>query len=189
MKNKNVIILGIIIVVAIVIISTVVIMRNNNNENNGEENIEVVDVINNNSNLPVKYMSKYEETDAKLQEYEKLNNNMSNDFHDKDIAFSYYGYPNDESEYHLGKIGLLTNKYNILGVTIGDNMKQAISKLENYGFKLEESNDYFTATLNYKDFTIKMEADTENYEEKEDEVIIGAIQLEAKSEYLGNRVY
>ena len=114
---------------------------------------------------------------------------MSNDFENKDISFRYYGYPNDESEYYLGEIVLLTNKYNILGVTIGDNMKKSISKIEKHGFKLEERNNYFVATLNYKDFTIEIEADTENYDEEEEKVIIGAIKLKAKSEYLGNRVY
>ena len=68
-------------------------------------------------------------------------------------------------------------------------MKQSISKIEKHGFKLEERNNYFVATLNYKDFTIEIEADTENYDEEEEKVIIGAIKLKAKSEYLGNRVY
>ncbi len=188
MKNKNVIILGILVVAAIVVIAIIVFISSNRGNNN-MENMEIMNIINNNSKLPVKYMSKYDSADTNLNKYDKLNNFMSNDYKNKDISFRYYGYPNDESEYYLGEIVLLTNKYNILGVTIGDNMKQSISKIEKYGFKLEERNNYFVATLNYKDFTIEIDADTDNYDEEEDKVIIGAIKLKAKSEYLGNRVY
>ena len=180
MKNKYIILIGIILVIAIV--SIVVFINNNKKEDNNVKTIELINAINNN-------ISKYESSDEKLQEYEKINNYMSNDFKDEDISFSYYGYPNDESEYYLGSILLFTNKYNILGVTIGDNMKTAIDKLKNYGFKLEESNNNFISILNYEDFTVKIEANTNSYEESEDEVIIGTIQLEVKSKYLGNRTY
>lgn len=185
MKNKSIFILGTIVVIVIAIIAIIVII------NNGKQNniYRKADIINNNSNLPIKYMSKFDSEDINLQKFDKLNNYMSKDFTDGDISFSYYGYPNDESEYCLGEIELLTNKYNILGVTIGDNMKQSISKIEKYGFKLEESDDYFVATLNYKDFTINIEANTENYDEAEDNIVIGTIQLKAKSKYLGNRSY
>ena len=196
MKNKRIIIIGTIVAIVIVVIISIVISNNKkidnnygNNEKEGIINNKIEDIINNNSNLPVKYMSKFDSEDVNLQQYEKLNNYMSKDFKDSDISFSYYGYPNDESEYCLGKIELLTNKYNILGVSLGDNMKQSISKIEKYGFKLEESDDYFVATLNYKDFTITIEADTEDYEEAEEDVVIGTIELKAKSEYLGNKVY
>ncbi len=187
MKNKNIIILGIVLVIVIVIVTTIIITNKKKSDLQGND--EIINIINSNSNLPVKYMSKYDNLDTKLEKYEKLNNYMSNDFNDEDISFSYYGYPNDESEFYLGRISLLSNKYNILGVTIGDNMKQAISKLEKYGFELEERNNHFVATLKYKEFTIKIESDVENYEENEDKVIIDIMQLEVKSEYLGNRLY
>lgn len=116
-------------------------------------------------------MSRFDTKDSNLQKFNKLDNYMSKDYTDEDISFSYYGYPNDESEYCLGSIGLLTNKYNILGVTVGDNMKREITKLEKYGFKLEDSGDYLEVTLKYKDFTISMEANLENYEDKENTVI------------------
>ena len=58
MKNKNVIILGILVVVAIVVIAAIVIISNNKKEKNNIENMEISTMINNNSNLPVKYMSK-----------------------------------------------------------------------------------------------------------------------------------
>ena len=188
MKNKSVFIIGIIAFILIAVIAIIVISINKKT-NNTYGNIEIVDIINKKSNLPVKYMSQFDSANINLQKFEKLDNYMSKDFRNDDISFSYYGYPNDESEYCLGEISLLTNKYNILGVSIGDNMKQSISKIEKYGFESEENNTYFDAVLNYKDFTIRIEADTENFDEAEDAVTIGTIQLKANSEYLGNRVY
>lgn len=176
------VIIGIIVVILIAIIAVVVISNNKNG------NIEMINSINNNSNLPVKYMSEYDDTDSKLQNYEKLNNYMSNDFKDRDISFSYYGYPNDVSKYYLGRISLLTNKYDILGVTIGDNMKQSISKLEKYGFKSEKSDNYLSVTLKYKEFTIKLESDMVDYDNNDD-VTISNIELEVESKYLGNTLY
>lgn len=181
MKKKNIIILGIIVVIVIVIIAIIVIRKNNVHK--------IADIINKNSNLPIKYMSKFDTKDSNLQKFNKLDNYMSKDFTDEDILLSYYGYPNDESEYCLGSIGLLTNKYNILGVTVGDNMKQAITKLEKYGFKLKESDDYLEVTLKNNDFTITMEADLENSIDDKDNIVIEGIEIKADSKYLGNRVY
>ena len=181
MKKRIIIILGIIVVIVIAIIAIIVIRKNNV--------YKIVDIINNNSNLPVKYMSKFDIEDTNLQKYNKLDNYMSKDYTDEDISLSYYGYPNDESEYCLGSIGLLTNKYNILGITVGDNMKQAITKLEKYGFKLKESDDYLEVTLKNNDFTITMEADTENSIDDKDNIVIEGIGIKANSKYLGNRVY
>ena len=180
MKKKSIIILGIIGVIVIAIIAIIMIRKNSSHR--------IADIINNNSNLPIKYMSRFDTKDSNLQKFNKLDNFMSEDYSDGDISFSYYGYPNDESEYCLASIGLLTNKYNILGVTIGDNMKQAITKLEKYGFKLEDSGDYLEVTLKYKDFTISMEANLENYEDKEN-TVIEKIGIKANSKYLGNREY
>lgn len=180
MNKKSIIILGVLGVITIAIIAIIVIRKNNV--------YRIVDIINNNSNLPIKYMSKLDTENLNLQKFNKLDNYMSKDYTDEDISFSYYGYPDDESEYYLGSIGLLTNKYNILGVTIGDNMKQSITKLEKYGFKLEESDDYLEVTLKYNDFTITMEANEENYEDTDNTVIEG-IGIKANSKYLGNRVY
>ena len=180
MKKKSLIVLGIIGVIVIAIIAIIMIRKNNV--------YRIVDIINNNSNLPIKYMSKFDTEDTNLKKFNKLDNFMSKDYSDEDILFSYYGYPNDESEYCLASIGLLTNKYNILGVTVGDNMKQSITKLEKYGFKLEESNDYLEGTLNYKDFTITIEANLENSENIEN-TVIGKIGRKANSKYLGNIEY
>ena len=186
MKNKSLLILGIIAAILVIAIVSIVIINNKKGDNT---NTEISDIINKNSTLPVKYLSKHNKEDNNLKNYEEFNNLMSYDYKDENIAFSYYGYPNDEADYCLGSISLLTNKYNILGVTIGDNMIESISNIENFGFKLEENNDYYTATLNYKDITIEIEANTENDNIDENNAVIGSIQVKAKSKYQGNRAY
>lgn len=68
-------------------------------------------------------------------------------------------------------------------------MKQAITKLGKYGFKLEKSDDYLEVTLKYNNFTITMEADSENSIDDKDDIVIEGIGIKANSKYLGNRVY
>ena len=68
-------------------------------------------------------------------------------------------------------------------------MKKSISKLEEYGFKLEDSNNYFERSLTYDDITISIFAYTETYEESEDELTVDSIHIEVESKYLGNRMY
>ena len=171
-------------------ISNIVDNNKDNNENN-----EIINTINNNSNLPVNYMDKYDNSNVQLKKYDKLNNYMSKDFNDNDISFSYYGYPNDESDFYLGKIELLTNKYNILGITIGDNYKEAIEKIESYGFKRTDkpvNDDVYEAKLNYKDITIDIKTKYAiNIGRSKDisKTDIGSIKIGIKSDYLGNRIY
>ena len=151
---------------------------------------DVKDMVNNNSKLPVVYMSKKSEKSIKI-EYDFVDNYMSDDYYNNDINFSYYGYPNDESDFYLAYIKLNTNKYNILGVTIGDDISKSVSKIEKYCFsKLKESSDYNIYLVN-GDYTITIEGDLENYdEERNTEVVkVGSVSIKAKSEYLGNRVY
>lgn len=190
MRDKKIFKLSVLVVVLIFILAIVIIFKQDEeNYDVGDYDVEdmgdveIFNIINNNSKLPIRYMSKYKSDEAILQKYQKIDNYMSKDFEDTDISFSYYGYPNDESDYYLGIIELLTNRYNILGVSIGDNVEQAISKIQKYGFESEKMNRYFLITLKYKDFTIEIKTDIE------DENIIDMIQLCAESEYLGNNVY
>ena len=189
MNKKKAICLGIVLIIIIAIIAIFYIKANN--KKNVAINTKIAETINKNSKLPIEYMSKYEDekTDNKLQNYEKLDNYMSKDFKSDDILFSYYGYPNDRSDFLLGEIKLLTNKYNILGVTIGDNMEKAIKKLEGFGFKLEDRNNYFMARLNYNDLTIELEADSQDYTEEQNEVVIGQMLLRLQSDYTGDVLY
>jgi len=182
MKKKILLIIGIIIAIVLVVVLIVV-----NSNKNKSINTEIVDIINNYSILPVKYMTKYDANDITLERYKKIDNYMSKDFSNEEVSFSYYGYPNDESDYYLGSVSIATNSFNILGVTIGDDMKEAVSKVESYGFELKEHNDYFSATLKKDDYTIKIESDIENDDETKDTV--GSISISVNSKYLGNRVY
>ena len=185
MKKNSIVFLGIVFPIVVIAVIAVIISNNKNISNNNE----IANLINDNSNLPVEYMSKYDKNNANLQEYEYLNNYMSDDYQNYDISFSYYGYPNDESDYYLGRISVISNKYNILGITKGDNMKEAISKIEKYGFKLEDNNNYYEVTLKNKDFSIILYSDSENFEENDDIIVVDSIQVNADSEYLGNRMY
>lgn len=163
------------IIVIIALISAFIITITNDKSRN--ETNKMIDNINNNSDLPVTYMIKYEnELDDKFSEYNKLHNFMSIDFSDKDIFFSFYGYPNDESDYYLGKIELRNNKYNILGINLDNSIEEAIKTFEEYGFIIEDKYDGYVS-LKYDKFTIEF-----NKNQK-------VITLEVKSEYLGNRVY
>ncbi len=174
MKNKKImIIIGVVVILVIVAVIITVIVVNKNKSGNQE----LYKLINKNSELPVEYMSKNSNIDT--SEYEVLNNFMSDDYSNEDIQFSYYGYPNDESEYYLGRITLLTSKYNILGVKVGDKKEEAISKISKYGFELQDEN-IISATLKYKDFEILLSFFGED---------VTQIKLEADSKYLGNRIY
>lgn len=185
MKNKKVYILGIIVFIIIVIITIGIIVSNTISKKNINENFEIANIINNNSYLPIQYMSKYNKTDTKFQEYQKIDNYMSIDFNNNDISFSYYGYPNDQSEKYLGEISILTNQYNILGITIGDDIESSITKLQNYGFKLEKTDANSLVILNYKDYTIELETDITN----NSNAVIKTLHLKINSKYLGNLVY
>ena len=186
MKKTLIIIISIVVIIAI-IITTIFVAKKIKKNSDIALNKEIVNTINNNSNLPVEYMRVFSKNDSNLVEYNEFINFMSREYSNRDIEFNYYAYPNDEADYHLAYISLLTNKYNLLGVTIGDDMEQSISKIESYGFTLKENNDYFSATLIYEDFTITIKSDIENDDETQDTV--GQISISAKTEYLGNRVY
>ena len=150
----------------------------------------MADIINENSILPVKYLSIYDKKATILNNYKILDNFMSVDFSDDDIEFSYYGFPDNHSDFYLGDIILLTNKYNILGVTIGDNLKKSVSKIEQYGFKVDSKrSNSFSVYLDYGKFEILLDGETEDYDESEDEVLVGYIHLRAVPTYIGNEVY
>ena len=187
MKKNVVLIIGIIaIIVAIVIGGICFLTRKNGGEVLSGDMIEK---INKNSKLPIEYMTKYSKDDSRLSSYKKIDNYMSKDFEDDDISFHYYGYPNDESDYYLGYMKLKTNKYNILGVTIGDNMKDSIAKIESMGFeKISNTNDY-DVKFRYNDISITLSADYNNYSETTEKNTVGSVVISIDSKYLGNRIY
>ena len=193
--NKGKIILVSVLVLIIIGLSGFIIYDQfikdkGNNNNNNNDSKEVKDLVNKNSNLPVEYMSKEDEIEIKGN-YQNINNYMSDDYYNDDIEFSFYGYPNDESDFYLGHIKLKTNKYNLLGVTIGDNMGESVSKIEKYGFtKSKKSNDY-SVILEKDDYTILIESEistNESYDVMKNGKVY-TISISVDSEYLGNKVY
>lgn len=176
-KNKKLLLL-IIIPIVIIITASIIILINNNKK---EPNNEIINIINKNSNLPIKYMSKYKENNKYFKKCEVIKNFMSHDYKNKDIVFSFYGYPTDESDYYLGRYTLLTSKYNLLGVKVGDGIKESINKIKKHDFKLEEETE-FNSTLSYEDFTIELE-------QEEEKPIIKQITIAVKNKYTGERIY
>ena len=139
-KNKKLLLL-IIIPIVIIITASIIILINNNNKK--EPNNEIINIINKNSNLPIKYMSKYKENNKYFKKCDVIKNFMSHDYKNKDIVFSFYGYPTDESDYYLGRYTLLTSKYNLLGVKVGDGIKDSvINNGGQYGSGVNKTLDY-----------------------------------------------
>lgn len=183
MKKVLIVLIFIIIVGTIVGLAAVLF----NNFNKIED--ATVNVINNNSNLPFAYLSEFDNFNPELNNYKLLDNYMSKDYSSNDISFSYYGYPNDESDYRLGEITLQTDKYDLLGVKVGDNMSQSISKIEKYGFELQDRNNSYIAKFKIQDITITLEADIYDLYANDDELVVDKICIKAESKYLGNRMY
>lgn len=177
-KNKKLLLL-IIIPIVIIITASIIILINNNNKK--EPNNEIINIINKNSSLPIKYMSKYKENNKYFKKCEVIKNFMSHDYKNKDIVFSFYGYPTDESDYYLGRYTLLTSKYNLLGVKVGDKIKDSVNLVKKHGFKLQEQTE-FNSTLSYEDFTIELE-------QEEEKPIIKQITIAVKNKYTGKRIY
>ena len=178
--KKSLIIIGILAIIFIIVTIVVVNLTNNKTKD------AIRDTINKNSNLPYTFLG---QDDVIPTNYEVLNNFMSIDYSNNDIYFSYYGYPNDESEYRLGEITLLTNKYNILGVKKGDNMAKSIEEIQKYGFKLEDRNNALIAVLKNGDITITLETNFDNIYEPESSYEVEKINIKAASKYLGSNLY
>lgn len=191
MKKKKILIgIGIaIIVIAIIAVTAYFILNNKPKKNYSKDDEGYADLINENSDLPVEYLSKYDYYNPFLKNCERIGNFMSADYRDDNIFISYYGYPNDESDYYLGEIKLFTDKYNILGVTIGDDYYKAVSKIKQYGFTGDEEVSEYGITLEFGKLTIRIES---NYYPRKgivDNLVVSKFDLKIDSEYLGNRLY
>lgn len=187
-KNWKFIIL---LLITILILSSIVFILIKKDENELEKNKNIATTINNNSNLPVEYMKKKtrKDSDRYQKKYEFINNYMSDDYSNKDIEFSYYGYPNDESPFYLASITLLSRKYNLLGVKVGDKIEKSISKIEKYGFKVTKNNGS-DVKFEYDDYIIYIKSDIINYTDDDNYIPrIEEISISAESAYLGNRIY
>ena len=152
------------------------------------EEKDIITKINENSNLPITYMEKYNSKDDSLKKYKVLANFMSDDYYNEDIWFSYYGYPNDESDEYLAKIILYSEKYDILGVKVGSDYKDAIAKIKEYGFSLKNEDTNFEAILTSGKISIELENRLIESDGKDVDKV-GKVTLSAESEYLGNRLY
>lgn len=89
--------------------------------------MEIIEFINKNSKLPKEFLSDFKREEIEGVSF--INNFMSKDYNCQDFQLKYSSYSN-ESGLKLTSIRILSNKYNILGITIGDNMEKCKKLLD-----------------------------------------------------------
>ena len=130
MKKKAINIIGIILIIIFILGSIIIISQSVNGYRKNKNSI--VNIINKKSKLPASFLSTLDE--SKLTGFKKKEDNNDIYFYNKNIKLSYYK-PKDSSKYFLREIELNTDKYNILGISVGDDDKESWKELEKYGFK------------------------------------------------------
>ena len=102
--------------------------------------------INENSNLPIALLTSHEEMREILLQNESITyivNFMSFDYFHEDYTLIFFGFPTDENEFLLTEIILFDGTYDILGIHISDDLIQARTTLEEYGFLQNDSTSPF----------------------------------------------
>ncbi|MDL2238539.1 hypothetical protein LJC56_12070 [Christensenellaceae bacterium OttesenSCG-928-K19] len=106
-----------------------------------DANSSVTDEINENSTLPLALLTPHNSVRDELQEDESLdsvNNFMSFDYYADGYMLSFSGFPEDDSEYCLTDMEITSGEYDVLGISILDDMAQAAQVLEGYGYSAKE---------------------------------------------------
>jgi len=150
------------------------------------ENNEV-DILNNNSLLPAKFLSNnmLELQNQQIINLNFIKNYMSCDYYCNDFELKYSGYPTDEDEYRMNYIKLNTNKYHFIGIYPGvTTLEETDILLKKYGFTISDKNkiNYSNNNRFYENKNCMIEFSLKYN-------IIDWIKIEFKAEYLGNRVY
>lgn len=156
-----------------------------------ENETALIDAINGNSNLPIPYMQNPNAVNDTLQqmrdsgEYEYIDNYMSDDYYSDGVMLSFYGYPDDHCDYYLGYIALSTNRYSILGISVGDDENAAIETLKSFGFEKSDKspNGHSISGNSYWNGRISISFGTD------ENGTITELAIEAKSKYIGDRIY
>lgn len=148
----------------------------------------LVETINQNSNLPMPILITYN-PEKIIQANKYIPNFMSNDYYYDDYTLTFCGYPTDEDENFLTDIELHNEKYDILGISINTNKKEAIQKLVEFGFSIATNKK--TNFRNYSD-----DEDTLCFEKLDVKVVIqlygdnvSQMLISINTYYLGNRLY
>lgn len=140
----------------------------------------LINTINDNSVLPMNILTAFDAT--KVPSHGKfIRNYMSLDYYYNDYEIKFAGYPTDENDFCLTNIELETEKYNLLGITIGNAKKQVIKALNSFGFeKMPEkcSKDY----LCFGNLDVRIGVHFK------DNVVVRMV-ISVATYYLGNRMY
>jgi hypothetical protein len=143
--------------------------------------------INKHSNLPAQLLSTLPLKAPQDAQY--IRNFMSHDYYTDDYCIRYSGYPTDESSSHLTTIEITGGTYNVLGIKIGTSKEEAFKILNEFNFKPTKNKSY-----SYNNYTDN--DDAFGFVNAEISVcivtkndIVTTILLEAKTYYLGNRLY
>ena len=142
-----------------------------------------------NSNLGFDLLSPYE--DEVIEKLEKcsdecIDNYMSNDYYADGITWIFSGYPHDESSDFLTEIIVVSNKYNVYGIKVGDNISSSINTLKKINFKKIEEKDF---EHKYCKNDLSITFITRNRENLSQKDIITEIIIYVKTWYLGNFIY
>lgn len=155
-----------------------------------ENETALIDAINGNSNLPIPYMQDPDAVSDTLRqmrdsgEYEYIDNFMSDDYYGDGVTLSFYGYPDDHCGYQLGYIDLSKDGYSILGISVGDEENAAIETLESFGFTKSDKSpnrSFFGDCYWNGRISISLRTDESG--------TITELAIEAKSKYIGDRIY
>jgi len=143
--------------------------------------------MNQNSNLGYDLLSLYE--DSIIEKINKecknyVNNYMSDDYYGNGISWIFSGYPHDESPNFLTYIEFNSIEYNVFGIKPGDNISDSKNILEKMGFenKGHYSKKNRANVFSKGDLYISLIT-------KNDNLIIENIEIEARTFYLGNKLY
>ena len=134
----------------------------------------LVDIINENSKLPRDFLANFK--DEKIDEISYIRNFMSKDYIGQEFQLKYSGYPTDASNPKLTYIRIVSNKYNVLGITVGDNIEKC-KKIIDYGFIKIKENSYI---YEKEDYNISVGVQ---------DGLIKEIVLEAKTKYVSGKLY
>lgn len=145
-----------------------------------------VDILNNNSLLPVKFLSN-DMLELQNQQINNLNfikNYMSCDYRCDDFELKYSGYPTDEDEYKMNYLKLNTSKYHFVSIYAGvTTIEEADILLKKYGFTICNNQINFSNNNRmYENKNCKIEFSVKYN-------IVDWIKIELEADYLGNCMY
>lgn len=140
----------------------------------------LIKTINDNSVLPMNLLTAFDAT--KVPSHGKfIRNYMSFDYYFDNYEIKFAGYPTDESDFCLTNIEFETDKYKLLGITIGNTKKHVIQALNSFGFeKMPEKccRDY----LCFCNLDVRIGVTLKND-------VVSRVVISVATYYLGNKMY